>query len=58
MVVEAFGPITTSLEHRCDSYLNNLYIAEVCNSHLVVSGWQQLGSGSSASSFTQSFFNY
>lgn len=57
-MVEAFGPMTTSLEHRCNSYLNNLYIAEVCNSHLVVSGWQQLGSRSSPSSFTQSVCNY
>lgn len=54
----AFGPISTGLEHRCNSYLNNFYIVEVCNSLLVISGWQQLGSGFSLSSFTQSICNY
>lgn len=57
-MVEAFGPISTGLEHRYNSYLNNVDLREVCNSLLVISGWQQLGSGFVPRSFTQSVCNW
>ena len=44
--------ISTGLDHRCNLYLNNLYITEVCNSLLVIKDWLQPGSRFIHSNFT------